>query len=136
MKTSSAATSMSTKTKTGGGTNALDLEQEEDSLDDEDCSTEVELDKAWRHITSAKQAKDAAKKRYHSMRQWRLTHCNELFCGSTPDLTGAARMSNNYFTNVEVAEVATLVSWKCQKHHHKRSLYCSCAGCGRQLLHW
>ena len=49
----------------------MDLEQEADSSDEEGGSVEVELDKAWRRVTSSKQAKDTAKKMYHSMPQWR-----------------------------------------------------------------
>ena len=46
-KTSSAAASTPTTTVKGRGTNALDPEPD-DSSDDEECSDEVELGKAWR----------------------------------------------------------------------------------------
>ena len=84
----------------------MDYKQEDESSDDEDCPDEVELDKAWPCITSAKQAKEAAKKMYHSLPHWKLTHCIKLIFGGSPDLLGAARTSNMYFTSAEVADVA------------------------------
>ena len=41
------------------------------------------------------------------MPQWKLESCIQGLCGDSPDLLGAARASNMYFANAEVAEMAT-----------------------------
>ena len=65
------------------------------------------LDKAWKRVTTAKQAQEAAKEMYRSMPQWKLSNCIKQLCGGTTNLIGAARASNVYFVSAEVAEAAT-----------------------------